>query len=293
MVAAIPNLELSTLDGIAGDTIYLADLQTGLEGVEEGDGRGLAGLQCHFLRDGAENNMVGNIDLRDLVAAHRDALKENAPMVIRGSAGGETAIDLLDTVGHALDRLSVGNVFLQNFKSGLFVVHKGDLGGFTGAQRHGLLRIAHNVRLQHGFFPYYINICRNGREHCGTVRAGSNGRGEVARNRLNGKYCAGNGLATHRIALDDLHIGQCVIFCHNGILLVAISGIDIDAEGRGVRTEALRGLNLNKGPQAFCDILDFNDAAIHRHITTNDLTVAVDVKFSAVQAAGGAGGYLF
>ena len=293
MVAAIPNLELSTLDGIAGDTIYLADLQTGLEGVEEGDGRGLAGLQCHFLRDGAENNMVGNIDLRDLVAAHRDALKENAPMVIRGSAGGETAIDLLDTVGHALDRLSVGNVFLQNFKSGLFVVHKGDLGGFTGAQRHGLLRIAHNVRLRHGFFPYYINICRNGRERCGTVRAGSNGRGEVARNRLNGKYCAGNGLATHRIALDDLHIGQCVIFCHNGILLVAISGIDIDAEGRGVRTEALRGLNLNKGPQAFCDILDFNDAAIHRHITTNDLTVAVDVKFSAVQAEGGAGGYLF
>ena len=293
VVAAIPDLELGTLDGITGDAIQLADFQTGLESVEEGDGRGFAGLQCHFLRDGAENDMVGNIDLRYFECANRNRVEENPPMVIGRGAGRKAAVDLLDTESDALDRLSVGNVFLQNFKSGLFVVHKGDLGGFTGAQRHGLLRIAHNVRLWHRFFPYYINICRNGRERCGTVRAGSNGRGEVARDRLNGEHRPGNRLAAHGVALDDLHIGQCVIFCHNGILLVAISGIDIDAEGRGVRTEALRGLNLNKGPQAFCDILDFNDAAIHRHITTNDLTVAVDVKFSAVQAAGGAGGYLF
>lgn len=63
--------------------------------------------------------MVGNIDLRDLVAAHRDALKENAAMVIGGGAGGEVAVDLLDAVGHALDRLSVGDVLLDNFKTGL------------------------------------------------------------------------------------------------------------------------------------------------------------------------------
>ena len=72
VVAAIPDLELGTLDGIAGDTIYLADLQTGLEGVEEGDGRGLAGLQCHFLRDGAENDMVWDIDLCYFECANRN-----------------------------------------------------------------------------------------------------------------------------------------------------------------------------------------------------------------------------
>ena len=248
MVAAIPNLELSTLDGIAGDTIYLADLQTGLEGVEEGDGRGLAGLQCHFLRDGAENNMVGNIDLRDLVAAHRDALKENAPMVIRGSAGGETAIDLLDTVGHALDRLSVGNVFLQNFKSGLFVVHKGDLGGFTGAQRHGLLRIAHNVRLRHGFFPYHINICGDRREGGGTVHASRDGGGIIAGDGLHREHRAGNGFAAHGVPLGDLHIGQRMVFGGHGVLLVTISRVNIDAVGSGGQGVALRSLHLHERP---------------------------------------------
>jgi len=115
-------------DGIAGDTVHLANLQAGLEGVEEGGGRGFAGLQCHFLRDGAENDVVGNIDLRDLVAAHRDALKENAPMVIGGGAGGKAAVDLLDTVGHALDGLTIGDVLLDNFKTGLFIVNESDLG---------------------------------------------------------------------------------------------------------------------------------------------------------------------
>ena len=44
MVAGIPDLELGPLDGIAGDAVYLADLQAGLEGVEEGDGRCLTSL---------------------------------------------------------------------------------------------------------------------------------------------------------------------------------------------------------------------------------------------------------
>ena len=66
MVAAIPDLELGTLDGITGDAVHFADLQTGLESVEECNGRGFAGLQCHFLWDGAENDMVGDIDLRHL-----------------------------------------------------------------------------------------------------------------------------------------------------------------------------------------------------------------------------------
>ena len=293
MVAGIPDLELGSLDGIASHAVHFADLQRRLECVEECNGGSFTGFQRHFLGNGAENDMAGDIDLRHPIGANGNGVKENAPVTVGRTRGGEATIDLLDTVGHTLERLPIGNVLLDDLKPRLFVVNEGDLGGFTGAQRHGLLCIAHNVRLRNGFFPYHVNISGNGRGRRGTICAGSNGRGEVARDRLNGEHRTGNGFATHGIALDDLHVRQRVIFCHNGILLVAIGGIDIDADGRGVCTEALRGLDLHKGPQAFCDILDFNDAAIHRHITTNDLTVAVDIEFRTIQATGGAGGYLF
>ena len=286
MVAAIPDLELSTLDGITGDAIHLTDLQRRLEGVEEGDGRGFAGFQRYFLRDGAENDMVGNIDLRYFECANRNRVEENPPMVIGRGAGRKAAVDLLDTVGHALDGLTIGDVLLDNFKTGLFIVNESGLGGFTGAQCHGLLCIAHNVRLRHGFFPYHINICGNGRERRGTICAGSNGRGEVARNRLNGEHRAGNGFAAHGVALGDLHIGQCVIFGSDRVLLVTIGGIDIDADGRRVGAVALRGLGFHEGPQALGDILDLNDSAILGHIAADDLTVAVNIKFCAIQTTG-------
>ena len=48
-------------------------------------------------------------------------------MVIGRGAGGKAAVDLLDAVGHALDRLSVGDVLLDNFKTGLFIVNESDL----------------------------------------------------------------------------------------------------------------------------------------------------------------------
>ena len=175
MVAAIPDLELGTLDGIAGDTIYLADLQTGLEGVEEGDGRGFTGFQRHFLRDGAENDVVGNIDLRYFECANRNRVEENPPMVIGRGAGRKAAVDLLDAVGHTLDGLTIGNVLLDNFKTGLFIVNESDLGGFAGAQRHGLLGIGYDVRLGNGFLTHNIDTGRNGRERCGTVRASRDG----------------------------------------------------------------------------------------------------------------------
>ena len=175
VVAAIPDLELGTLDGIAGDTVHLADLQAGLEGVEEGGGRGFAGLQCHFLRDGAENDMAGNIDLRYFECANRNRVEENPPMVIGRGAGRKAAVDLLDTVGHALDGLTIGDVLLDNFKTGLFIVNESDLGGFAGAQRHGLLGIGYDVRLGNGFLMHNIDTGRNGRERCGTVRPGRDG----------------------------------------------------------------------------------------------------------------------
>ena len=105
-------------------------------------------------------------------------------MVIGRGAGRKAAVDLLDTVGHALDRLSGGNIFLQNFKSRLFIVNEDDFGGLAGAQRHGLLRIAHDVRLWYGFLTHNIDTGRNGREQCGTVHPGRDGGGIAAGNRL-------------------------------------------------------------------------------------------------------------
>ena len=286
MVAAIPDLELSVLDGIAGDTVYLADLQAGLEGIEEGDGRGFTGFQRNFLRDGAENDMVGNIDLRYFECANRNRVEENPPMVIGGGAGRKAAVDLLDAVGHALDRLSVGDVFLDDLKTRLFIVHKGDLAGLAGAQRHGLLGIGYDVRLGNGFLTHNIDTGRNGRERCGAVRPGRDGSGIAAGNGLNGKHRAGNRFAAHGIPLGDLHIGQCVIFGSDRVLLVTIGGIDIDADGRRVGAVALRGLGFHEGPQALGDILDLNDSAILGHIAADDLTVAVNIKFCAIQTTG-------
>ena len=91
-------------------------------------------------------------------------------MVICRGAGRKAAVDLLDAVGHALDRLSVGDVLLDNFKTGLFIVNESDLGGFAGAQRHGLLGIGYDVRLGNGFLTHNIDTGRNGRERCGAIR---------------------------------------------------------------------------------------------------------------------------
>ena len=286
VVAGIPDLELGSLNGITGDAIQLADFQTGLEGIEEGDGRGFAGLQCHFLRDGAENDMVGNIDLRYFECANRNRVEENPPMVIGRGAGRKAAVDLLDTVGHALDGLTIGDVLLDNFKTGLFIVNESDLGGFSGAQRHGLLGIGYDVRLGNGFLTHNIDTGRNGRERCGAVRPGRDGGGIAAGDGLNGKHRAGNRLAAHGVPLGDLHIGQCVIFGSDRVLLVAIGGIDIDADGRRVGAEALRSLGFHEGPQALGDILDLNDSAILGHIAADDLTVAVNIKFCAIQTTG-------
>ena len=286
MVAAIPDLELGTLDGITGDAVHLADLQTGLEGVEEGDGRGFAGFQRHFLGDGAENDMTGDIDLRYFECANRNRVEENPPMVIGRGAGRKAAVDLLNTVGHALDRLPVGDVLLDNFKTGLFIVNESDLGGFAGAQRHGLLGIGYDVRLGNGFLTHNIDTGRNGRERCGAVRPGRDGGGIAAGDGLHREHRAGDGFAAHGVPLGDLHIGQLVVFSGHGVLLVAIGGIDIDADGRRVGAVALRGLGFHEGPQALGDVLDLNDATVFGHITADDLTVAVNIEFRAIQTTG-------
>ena len=79
-------------------------------------------------------------------------------MVIGGGAGGKAAVDLLDTVGHALNGFTVDDVFLDDLKTRLFVVNEDDFGGLAGAQRHSLLGIGYDVRLGNGFLTHHINI---------------------------------------------------------------------------------------------------------------------------------------
>ncbi len=142
--------------------------------------RGFTGFQRHFLRNGAENDMTGDIDLRYFECANRNRVEENPPMVIGRGAGRKAAVDLLDTVGHALDGLTIGDVLLDNFKTGLFIVNESDLGGFAGAQCHGLLGVRHHIRLRHGFLPHHIDACGKCRKRCGTVRPGRDGGGIAA-----------------------------------------------------------------------------------------------------------------
>ena len=214
-------------------------------------------------------------------------------MTVGCSRGGEAAVNLLDTVGHALNGFSIGDVLLDDLEPRLFIVHKGNFACLTGAQCHGLLRIGYDVRLGNGFLTHDIDTGRNGRERRRAICSGSN-RGRITSgNGLNGKHRAGNGLTAHGIALDDLHIGQCIVLSRHSILLIAVSGIDIDADGRGNCAEALRGLRFDEGPQTLGGALDLDDTAITSHIAANDLTVVVDIKPCAIQAGSRAGRNFF
>ena len=133
---------------------------------------------------------------------------------------------------------------------------------------------------------YNIDTGRNGREGGGTVHASRDGGGIIAGDGLNGKHRAGNRFAAYSVPLGDLHIGQRMVFGGHGVLLVAIGGIDIDADGRRVGTVALRGLGFHEGPQATGDILDFDNTAVFSHIAADDLAVAVNVEFRAIQTLG-------
>ena len=290
MVAAVPNLELRTLDRIAGDAVHFTDLQRRFECVEECNGGGFTGLQRHSLWNGAENDMTGSIDLRHLVATHWDALKENAPMVIGRDAGRKAAVDLLDAVGHALDGLTIGDVLLDNFKTGLFIVNESDLGGLAGAQRHGLLGIGYDVRLGNGFLTHNIDTGRNGRERCGTVRPGRDGGGIAAGNRLNGKDRASDGLAAHGVALDDLHIGLFVVDRRNSVFAVTLSYIYVHALRRGINTEAVRRGGLDEAPKAGGGILNIDLALRIGDVAADDLAIEIDTETSTGKAGCGSTG---
>ena len=102
--------------------------------------------------------MGRHIFLRDAIAAHGDGSEEDAPRAVRGGAGGVTAVDLLNEISDAPDRLSGGDIFLQDLQAGLLIILKAHLGGLAGAERHGLLGVRHHIRLRHRFLSHHINI---------------------------------------------------------------------------------------------------------------------------------------
>jgi len=286
IVRAVIDMEFGVGEGIPSDTVPLQDRQGGLDRVEEGHRSGASCFQIDLLGDLRENDMGRHIFLRDLVAAHRDIRQEDTPRAVRRGAGGEIAVDLLNEIGDTFDGFSGGDVFLQNFQTGLLVILKAHLTGFAGAQCYGLLGVRHHIRLRHGFLSDNIHISRHIRKDGGTVRASRDGGGIAAGHGLDGQHRAGDRRTGLRIGLDDLHAGQFIVRSGNGILLVPVRGVHIDADGRGVCTVPCWRFGFHEGPQALGDILDLNDSTILGHIAADDLTVAVNIEFRAIQTTG-------
>ena len=279
-------MEFGIGERITGDAVALQDRQGGFDRVEKGHRSGAARFQMDLLGDLRENDMGRYIFLRDAIAAHGDGIEEDAPRAVRRGAGGVAAVDLLNEIGDALDRLPGGDVFLQNFQTGLLVILKAHLAGLAGSERYSLLGVRQHIRLRHGFLAHDIDTGRNSRERCGAVRPGRDGGGIAAGNGLNGQHRAGDRRAGLRIGLDDLHAGQFIVRSGNGILLVPVRGVHIDADRRGVCTVPCWRFGFHEGPQSFGDVLYLDHTAIFAHIAADDLPVAINQEAGAIQPAG-------
>ena len=279
-------MEFGVGEDISGDAVPLQDRQGGFDRIKKSHRAGAACLQIDLLGNLRENDMGRHIFLRDLVAAHRDIRQEDAPCAVRRGAGGEIAIDLLNEIGDALDRLPGGDVFLQNFQAGLLVILKAHLAGFAGAERHGLLGVRHHIRLRHGFLPDDIDISGDVWKRCGAICTCGDGGGIAAGHGFDGQHRAGDRRAGLCIGLDDLHAGQFIVCSGDGILLVSIGRIHIDADRGGVCTIPCRRFAFHEGPQSLGDVLYLDHTAIFGHIAADDLPVAINQEAGAIQPAG-------
>ena len=278
IIRAVIDMELGVGKIISGDAVALQDRQGGFDRVEEGHRAGAACFQIDLLGDLRENDMGRHIFLRDLVAAHRNIRQEDAPCAVCGGAGGVAAVDLFNEIGHVLDRLFGGNIFLQNLESRLFIVNEDDFGGLAGTQRHGLLGVRQHIRLRYGFLAHDIDACGKCRKRCGTIRPRSDGSGVTAGHGLHRQHRAGNRFAAHGVALDDLHIGLFVVDRRNGVFAVTLSYIYVHALRRGIDAIAVRCGCLDKTPKAGRGILNIDLALRIGNVAADDLTVKVDAK---------------
>ena len=290
VVRCPPDVELGVGDGVFGNFAPLDDFQRRLHGVEECHRAGLAGTEGNRLGNIAEDHIGGSIDLRDLVAAHRDIRQKNASRAVCGCGGGVAAVDLLNFVGHMGNRFPGGNVFLQDLQTGFYIVGEGGLHSTgTGQQGDVLMSSGLDIRLLHGLLGNAVHTGLEIGQCLFTVHG--DGGGVAARQGFHqkGRLDLGEGL---RVCLGDFQAGQRAVAGGHGVLLIAIGHIHIDAVRGGVQGITLRSFHLHECPQTLGDVLYLDNAAVFGHITANDLTVAVDVEHSAIQALSSPGNHL-
>lgn len=273
--------QLSDVNKTEANFAPLDDFQRRLHGVEERHRAGLAGTEGNRLGNIAEDHIGGNIDLRDLVAAHRDIRQENTPRAVRGCGGGVAAVDLLNFVGHMGNGFPGGNIFLQDFQTGFYIVGEGGLHSTgTGQQGDVLMSAGLDIRLLHRLLG---NAVHTGLEIGQCLFAVHGDGGGVAAGQglhQKGRFDLGEGL---RVCLGDFQAGQRTVAGGNSVLLVTVGHVHIDAVGGGVQGIPLRSFHLHECPQTLGDILYLDNAAVFGHITADDLTVAVDVEHSAIK----------
>ena len=290
VVRCPPDVELGVGDGVFGNFAPLDDFQRRLHSVEERHRAGLAGAEGNRLGNVAEDHIGGNIDLRDLVAAHRDIRQENTPRAVRGCGGGVAAVDLLNFVGHMGNGFPGGNIFLQDLQTGFYIVGEGGLHSTgTGQQGDVLMSAGLDIRLLHRLLG---NAVHTGLEIGQCLFAVHGDGGGVAAGQglhQKGRFDLGEGL---RVCLGDFQAGQRTVAGGNSVLLVTVGHVHIDAVGGGVQGIPLRSFHLHECPQTLGDILYLDNAAVFGHITADDLTVAVDVEHSAIQTMGSPGNHL-
>ena len=290
IVRAVIDMEFGIGERITGDAVPLQDRQGGFDRVEKGHRAGAACFQIDFLGDLRENDMGRHIFLRDAIAARGNGIEEDAPCAVCGGAGGVAAVDLFNEISDALDRLPGGDVFLQNFQTGLLVILKAHLRGFAGSERYGLLRIAHNVRLGNGFLPHHIDACRKCRKRCGTICPRSDGSGVTAGHGLHRQHRAGDRRTGLRIGLGDLHVGLFIVDCRDGVLVITLGNIYIDAFGRGIDAIAVRCGGLDKAPKAGGGILNIDLTLRIGDVAADDLAVEIDAETCASKTGCGSTG---
>lgn len=214
-------------------------------------------------------------------------------MVIGRGAGGKAAVDLLNEIGDAPDRLPGGNVFLQNFQTGLLVILKAHLAGLAGAQRYSLLGVRQHIRLRHGFLPHHIDACGKCRKRCGAICTCGDGGGIAAGHGFDGQHRAGDRRTGLRIGLDDLHIGLLVVDRRNGVFAVTLSYIYVHALRRGIDAIAVRCGGLDKAPKAGGGILNIDLALRIGDVAADDLAVEIDAETCTGEAGCGTASSLF